>query len=114
MQIKLDYGKTGLEVTLPDERIVGPLSIRPAAPIPHPEAAIAHAIAHPIGTRPLAELARGKKSACIVVCDITRPVPNKLILPLVLQTLEEQGIARKDICILVATGQDEFVGHGPG
>ena len=36
--------------------------------------------------------------------DITRPVPNRLILSPMLRILEEQGIARKDILILVATG----------
>ena len=104
MRIQLDYGKTGLEVNLPDERLVGPLAIRPAAPLPDAEAAIAHALSHPIGSRPLAEIARGRKNACILVCDVTRPVPNTLILPPMLRILEQQGIARKDILILNATG----------
>src|SRR5215469_4153208 len=104
MRITLDYGKTGLEVNLPDDRLVGPLAIRPAAPLPDPEAALAKALAQPIGTRPLAELARGRRDACILVCDITRPVPNRLILPPLLRTLEVQGLARRDILLLIATG----------
>src|SRR2546423_429870 len=104
MKLKLDYGRTGLEVTLPDDRLVGPLSIRPAAPLPDPESALAVALANPIGARPLAEVARGRKNACIVVCDVTRPVPNKLILPAILKTLHEQGMKREDVTILVATG----------
>src|SRR5262245_30206104 len=104
MRITLDYGKTGLEVELPDERVVGPLAIKPTAALPNPEAAVAKALAHTIGSPPLAQLARGRKNACILVCDITRPVPNKIILPPLLQTLEEQGIASKDILILNATG----------
>src|SRR5262249_19822872 len=104
MRIKLDYGRTGLEVNLPDDRLVGPLAIRPAAPLADPESAIAAALANPVGTPPLAEVARGRKNACILVCDITRPVPNRLILPPMLRTLEQQGIRRQDILILVATG----------
>lgn len=104
MQITLDYGRTGLSVTLPDDRVVGPLEIRKVLPVADPARAIADAIANPIGSRPLAELARGRRNACIVICDITRPVPNQLILPPLLRTLEEQGIARKDILILIATG----------
>jgi nickel-dependent lactate racemase len=104
MKVTLDYGRTGLEVTLPDDRVVGPLAIRPAAPLPDPAAALEAALAHPIGTPPLAEVARGRKNACVLVCDITRPVPNRLILPPVLRTLEAAGIARRDILILVATG----------
>ncbi len=104
MRITLDYGRTGMEVNLPDDRIVGPLAIRDAAPLPAPEAAVVEALRRPIGSKPLAELARGRRNACILVCDITRPVPNRLILPPVLRTLEEQGIARRDILILIATG----------
>lgn len=104
MKIKLDYGRTGLEVELPADRVVGPLAIRDAVPLADPTAAIANALASPIGTPPLAELARGKKSACIVICDITRPVPNKLILPPMLKILEDNGIPRDQICILNATG----------
>jgi nickel-dependent lactate racemase len=104
MRITLDYGRTGLEVELPAERVVGPLAIRPAAPLADPEGAIAAALRQPIGARPLAELARGRKNACILICDITRPVPNRLLLPPLLRTLEEQGIARRDILLLVATG----------
>jgi nickel-dependent lactate racemase len=104
MKITLDYGRTGLDVTLPDERVVGPLAIRPAVPLADPAAAIEHAVANPIAARPLAEIAKGRKNACILICDITRPVPNKLILPVVLCTIESAGISRKDITILVATG----------
>jgi nickel-dependent lactate racemase len=93
-----------LEVELPDDRVVGPLAIRPAAPLANPDAALAQALQNPIGSRPLAELARGRKNACILVCDITRPVPNQVMLPPILSTLEEQGIARRDILILIATG----------
>jgi len=104
MRITLDYGRSGLNVELPDERLIGPLAIRPAAPLPDEARAVAEALARPIGTRPLAEVARGRKNACVVICDITRPVPNHILLPPMLRILEEQGIARKDIHILVATG----------
>jgi nickel-dependent lactate racemase len=104
MRIKLDYGRDGLDVDLPGDRVVGPLEIRPAAPLADPEAAVREALARPIGTKPLAELAKGRRDACILICDITRPVPNRLLLPPILRTLEEQGIARGAIRILVATG----------
>src|SRR5436190_14873503 len=104
MRIHLDYGKTGLDVELPEDRLVGPLAIRPAPPLADPVGAIARALAAPTGSKPLAEIARGRKNACILICDITRPVPNRLLLPPLLRILEEQGIARKDILILIATG----------
>jgi nickel-dependent lactate racemase len=104
MRIQLDYGRSGMDVELPDERLVGPLAISDSAPLADPEQAIAKVLSAPTGTLPLAELAKGRTSACILICDITRPVPNRLILPPVLQILEEQGIRRDEILILVATG----------
>jgi nickel-dependent lactate racemase len=104
MKITLDYGRTGLDVELPDDRVVGPLAIRPAPPLPDPDAALAAVLARPIAGKPLAEIAHGRRNACILVCDITRPVPNRLILPHVLRTLEEQGIPRDEILVLIATG----------
>src|SRR5438876_7333737 len=104
MQVTLDYGRTGLPVTLPADRVIGPLTIRDAEQLADAAAALDAALAQPIGARPLDELARGKKDACILICDITRPVPNRLILPPVLRTLERSGISREKILILVATG----------
>jgi nickel-dependent lactate racemase len=103
MRVKLDYGRTGLEVELP-EQTIGPLEIRTAEPIREPETAVWQALRQPIGTPPLTELARGRRNACVVVCDITRPVPNRILLPPILQTLEEAGIQRQNILILIATG----------
>lgn len=104
LRVTLDYGRTGLDVELPADRVVGPLEIRQAHPLADPDAAVFRALASPIGSAPLLELARGKKSACVLVCDITRPVPNETILRPTLRTLHEAGIAREDVLILVATG----------
>jgi len=104
MRVKLEYGKVGLEVELPAERVVRTLAYKDAAPLADPVAELERVLAAPLGTAPLAELARGRKSACILICDITRPVPNELMLTPLLRTLETAGIAREAITILVATG----------
>ena len=66
--------------------------------------AIENALDAPVDSAPLRELARGKHSAAISVCDITRPAPNRVVLPPVLRRLEEAGIERARITILIATG----------
>ena len=104
MRIKMDYGKTGLMVDLPNDKVIGPLEIKNAIPLANQSQAIADALANPIGSKPLAEIAKGKKTACILICDITRPVPNKVILPQILKTIEEAGVPRSGITILIATG----------
>lgn len=104
MRVKFEYGKRGLYAELPDERVVRTLRYKDAPPLPDPAAVLTEVLARPSGTPPLAELARGRRDACIVICDITRPVPNELILRPVLGTLEAAGIPRDKITILVATG----------
>jgi nickel-dependent lactate racemase len=104
MRVRMDYGLTGLEAELPDANVIGVLGLSPAPPLPDAPAAIEAALHQPIGTRPLAELAQGRTNACIVICDITRPVPNTSLLPPILRTLEQAEIGRENITILIATG----------
>ena len=104
MLVGMKYGKGEVQVDIPDSNLVSVLSLRPAIPIESPQEAVFQALHEPIGSPTLAQLARGKKSACVVISDITRPVPNKIILPPILKTLEENGIQRENIILLVATG----------
>lgn len=104
MRVRLEYGRTGLEVELPDRSVVGLLSYKPAPPLAEPRVALLDVLHRPTGTRPLSQLAAGRRDACVVISDITRPVPNELILRPLLRVLEEAGIPREKILILVATG----------
>ncbi len=104
MQIRLDYGKTGLDVQMPEANVVRTLRYKDAPPVADRVAAVEAALAEPIGSQPLAKVAAGKQSACVVICDITRPVPNQLLLGSILPTLEQAGIPRSEITILIATG----------
>jgi nickel-dependent lactate racemase len=72
--------------------------------IADPAAAVQSALANGVGSRSLLDEARGKTSACILICDITRPVPNGLFLGPMVRQLLDAGIAAKNITILVATG----------
>ena len=104
MRVRLEYARTGLDVDLPGERVVRNLAYKNAPPLADPRAVMANVLEHPTGTPALAELARGRKDACVVICDITRPVPNEMMLPPILATLEAAGIPREKITILIATG----------
>lgn len=104
MNIKLAFDKAGAEIELPPSLRATVLEPRYAAEVPDAGAALAAAIRSPMKTPPLEELARGKKSAVIAVCDITRPAPNRLVLPHVTAALEKGGIPRSKISILIATG----------
>jgi nickel-dependent lactate racemase len=104
MQVRLDYGRTGLYVDLADDLDVSVLEPGKWTPLAEPNRAVAAALAQPIGTPPLAEIARGRRDAVVVISDKTRPVPYGIVLPPLLETLERAGIASERIEILVATG----------
>ncbi len=104
MRVHLEYGRAGLEVELPDRNVVGCLQYRSAEPLADADAAVREVLAKPTGTPSLADLARGRRDACVVISDVTRPVPNQAILPPILETLEAAGIPRQKILILIATG----------
>ena len=104
MQIRLGYGRTGIDVRLPDDLAVSIVEPSKGVPLADPTAAVAAALAQPIGTEPLGALARGRRDAVVVISDKTRPVPYGVVLPPLLDTLEHAGIARERIELLVATG----------
>lgn len=104
MKISLAYGKSGLEVEVPEKNLLKVLTLVAAPPLSNLLKIVEQSLLAPIGASPLGELARKARTACVVVCDITRPVPNKLLLPPVLDTLESSGMRRENITVLVATG----------
>jgi nickel-dependent lactate racemase len=104
LRVHLAFGRHGLEVDLPpgfDYQILEAKSIEPLA---DPVAAIESALDSPSAGPSLTALAKGKQSAAISVCDITRPAPNPTVLPPLLARLEAAGIPRSGIRILIATG----------
>lgn len=104
MIVHLAFGKTGLDVELPDGYDYRMLEARSATALEDANAALEAALDKPIAAAPLAQMAYGKKTASISVCDITRPAPNKTVLPHVLKRLEAAGIGRDAVTILIATG----------
>jgi nickel-dependent lactate racemase len=102
--LAIAFGRSFIPVRLPNgvEATVIRKAVLPKIADPH--AALRDAFERPIGAPSLAELARGKTSACILICDITRPVPNGLFLRPMIETLMAGGIPLGRISVLVATG----------
>jgi len=104
MQVELNYGRGKLPIRLPDDLQVTVLRKQPMPVLADPSAAVRKALLEPVGTAPLEELARAARSAAIAICDITRPVPNHLLLRPLIETLLHAGIPAQAIRVLVATG----------
>jgi len=104
METTLAFGTKGLKLDLPAGPQYRVLHAKSAPAIPNVEAALAAALDSPIGCPPLEEIARGKKSAAISVCDITRPAPNRITLPPLLERLHRAGMKEENITLCIATG----------
>lgn len=105
MQVHVKYGTEGLDLEFPEtSNFKGILYPAEAEPLVDPPGAVAEALNEPIESPSLQSLAAGKKDAVIVISDITRPVPNALLLPIICGQLEAAGMARDEITILIATG----------
>ncbi len=104
MKIELLYGKQTLPIQLSPDWDVSVIRKNTMPILADATDAIQAALAHPVNVASLDLEAKVARSACILICDITRPVPNGLILPILVKQLIDAGIAANKITILVATG----------
>lgn len=105
MQVSIPFGKTFTDFEIPEGLDT---EVLVSSPVPVPEGIsqddiVRQAIENPIGSAPLAQLAKGRKTATIICSDHTRPVPSKHILPHMLRELRK-GNPDIDITLLIATG----------
>jgi lactate racemase len=98
------YGRTGMQLRLPDRAQV--LEAPPVPAIPDVRQAVRRALLAPIGSQPLGELLRSKapRTVAITISDINRPVPNQEFLPGLLETINACGIPDGRIVIIIGTG----------
>jgi len=104
MKTRFAFGKNGIEVEIPSRFPCHVAHARSAAAIGDVRAELGAALEGPIGCEPLIKLAAGKRTAAISVCDITRPAPNRITLPPLLERLHAAGIPVEGVTILIATG----------
>jgi nickel-dependent lactate racemase len=96
------YGETPFALTFPDS-----WEITVAEMVGGPDigdAGIRRALAEPFGAPPLRELAQGRRSAAILVDDISRPTPAFRLLPYILEELAQGGLGEDRLCVIAATG----------
>jgi nickel-dependent lactate racemase len=104
MKIELAYGNDNFKVEINDRNLLYLAESKPVKTIENPADALLSSIENPISSVPLKEKIKGKKKICIVISDVTRAVPTKFILKILLKELESYGVKKDYITILVATG----------
>jgi len=102
VKVELAYGKTSLKIDLPDGLDIDIVEPGYVKGLDAPSAAIEQALLSPLGSKPLRELAGKSDTVGIVINDITRPTPYKIILPAILRQLGH--IPEDQILLLNATG----------
>jgi nickel-dependent lactate racemase len=84
-KVNLAYGKTGLNISVPDDALViEPLHLDG---LPDEKAAVIAALRNPLGAKPLRELVKPSDKVAIVISDITRPTPNHKLVPWLIEEL---------------------------
>ena len=101
---RVPYGKTFLEFDLPQGMRGTVVASQLVEPLTDVNRAISEALAHPIGSPPVYELAHPGDRVCIVFTDITRASPDWLLVPPILQELEQAGVRDEDITLLCGIG----------
>lgn len=103
-QVLIPYGTKKLPLNIPRKNLLKVLSANAASQPCSELAELERALAAPIGTKRLSELARPGQKIAIVTSDITRPMPTYKVLPSVLAELEKAGVADSDITVAFALG----------
>lgn len=103
-RVSLPYGKTELEIRLPPGLSARRLEPRAVSAAADPAAEIKKALAEPIASGTLFNMAAGRESAVIIVSDQTRLAPTSLFLPHLVEEIVRAGIREKDITVVLAAG----------
>jgi len=102
VRVGLAYGRHGTSVDVPDSaEVIVPVD-EPA--LEDEATSITTALQRPWGGPPLHELAAGAERVAVVFPDLTRPMPNRTVLPPLLAELARCGIPDDRITLLCATG----------
>lgn len=105
MKVELPYGRTKIEIDLPDTQVqtIMHSKLDEYEPELSEEELVDFALQHPIGSPSLQELSVGKEKVVLICSDHTRPVPSKLIVPRLLEEIRK-GNPEASITLLIATG----------
>jgi len=104
MRVKIPFRKEKVELNIPDRNILDIISGESISPDLNEDKIIIQALENPVKSRKLSEMARGRKSACIIASDITRPCPSYKFLPWLVEELNKGDIENKNIKVVLGIG----------
>ena len=101
MRVNLAYGRGRLPIDVPAEptTVLEPTYI---PGLPDQRQAVRDAISNPLASPALGDVVKAGQTVAISICDSTRPMPSRTVLPVVLEELSHT--AGLEVVILIATG----------
>ncbi len=104
MRLKMAYGREGLWIDVPDGMAVTVIEPQFVAGLRNESEAVKAALYAPLAGAPLPELVSATDTVAIVFSDITRPMPNDRVIPILLESLQSIGVPDQHICLINALG----------
>jgi nickel-dependent lactate racemase len=103
--IQLPFRNEELTVKVPRKNLAWVVSPRDIPGVSDPQAEVRRALKAPIGQETLPELVKKHgRRVVLLVDDMTRSTPQRLILPVLLDELNQAGVADRDITAIICLG----------
>lgn len=103
------YGKRKVPVEVPKKNLLYYIGPRDLSPLKDVKKAILKSLKDPISNVPLIDQLEGKSEVVILADDITRPTPQKKIIPILLDELSNSGIKEEDVTIIIGLGTHRYM-----
>jgi nickel-dependent lactate racemase len=100
----LPYGKTEVCARIPTRNYLGSIDPKEKEGVADSKAEIERALSQPIGTARLKEIAKEGNKVAIVVDDATRATPSYLMIPPLLDELNQAGVKDEDVTVIFGCG----------
>lgn len=104
MEYSLGFGKTNVKINIPDKNLIGVLHANEVEIGLTGADEVKRAMENPIASKRLKDIVKPGEKVAIVTSDITRPMPSSIVLPIVVDELNDAGINDDDIIIVLALG----------
>lgn len=102
--VHFGYGSQKLPLAIEEKNLIASLLPRKEENCGEDKDILRNALAAPIDTSPLKEIAKPGQKVAIVISDVTRPCPSYKILPFVLAELNAAGVRDEDVVIVSGLG----------
>jgi len=109
VEVWLPYDKTEVCARIPTRNFLGTIEPKEKPSAPDAEAEILRALNEPISSKPLNEIVESGNRVAIVVDDVTRPAPTRIIVPSLLEKLNQLGVEDENVTIIFGCGTHRAV-----